>query len=81
MARVLWTFVVICANVHSGELIASAGDGGLCRFKIRSSLLTNRIDGMIIIWAPTDRPSVAAYGSEHVADEDPEHWKVRISFR
>lgn len=38
-------------------------------------------DGMIIIWAQTDRPPAATYGSEHVADEDPEHWKVRISFR
>ncbi|KAF8490195.1 WD40-repeat-containing domain protein [Gautieria morchelliformis] len=38
-------------------------------------------DGMIIIWVQTDRPVAAAYGSEGVADEDPEHWKVRISFR
>lgn len=36
---------------------------------------------MIIIWAPTDRPPVAVYRSESMMDEDPEHWKVRISFR
>ncbi|KAF8503052.1 WD40 repeat-like protein [Hysterangium stoloniferum] len=38
-------------------------------------------DGMIIIWAPTDRPPTTVYGSESTTDEDAEHWKVRISFR
>lgn len=36
---------------------------------------------MIIIWCQTDRPPPMLYGSENNGEEDPEHWKVRISFR
>ncbi|KIJ43010.1 hypothetical protein M422DRAFT_75536 [Sphaerobolus stellatus SS14] len=52
------------------------------RFSPNGELLASAgDDGMIIIWSQTDRPPTTVYGSDNNADEDPEHWKVRISFR
>ena len=41
-------------------------------------------DGMIIIWAQSNSPSQAAYGSDLSADDmqfEKEYWKPRTTFR
>ncbi|KAF8501284.1 WD40-repeat-containing domain protein [Gautieria morchelliformis] len=67
---------------YRSTLTKHSGAVNVVRFSPNGELIASAgDDGMIIIWVQTDRPVAAAYGSEGVADEDPEHWKVRISFR
>lgn len=42
------------------------------------------VDGMIIIWAPSNTPNTSTYGSDISPEEaqyDKEHWKPRLTFR
>ena len=49
-----------------------------------SSLKTNDVDGMVIVWAPTTSPHATSYGSDLTPEElqyEKEHWKPRTIIR